>query len=527
MVQALIQSFRLLRAGIVLARHGALDMALPEDVPAAARAGIKIFRALFGRAARYEPGAPRLSAALADLGPSYIKLGQFLATRADVVGPQRARDLAQLQDRLPPFPQIEAIKTVEAALGKRVDELFVSFGEPIAAASIAQVHKARVIGEDGAERDIAVKILRPGIEARFARDLESYYFCAQMAERHHAPTRRLKPVQVVDTLAHSVAMEMDLRMEAAALSEIAENTAKDEGFRVPAVEWGLSARRVLTTEWIDGTPLSDVAALEAAGHDLKRLSRLVIQSFLRHAMRDGFFHADMHPGNLFVDAAGNLVAVDFGITGRLGLKERRFLAEILWGFIRRDYRRVAEVHFDAGYVPRKHKTETFAQALRAIGEPLMGRSADEISMARLLTQLFQVTDIFDMETRPELLLLQKTMVVVEGVARTLDPELDMWAVAEPVVKDWMEANLGPEGRLHDAAEGAATLGRFVGQVPGLLARAEHAAELFAEMAQGGLRLDEATVEDIARARARRDRSARAALWVCALALAVIAFNLVW
>ena len=211
---------------------------------------------------------------------------------------------------------------------------------------------------------------------------------------------------------------------------------------------------MLTLEWIDATPLNDRAELEAKGFDLKALGRAVIQTFLRHALRDGFFHADMHPGNLFVDDAGNLVAVDFGIMGRLGPKERRFLAEILYGFITRNYQRTAEVHFEAGYVPRHHSVENFAQAIRAIGEPIHNRTAEDISMAKLLMLLFEVTGLFDMRTRPELLLLQKTMVVVEGVARSLDPKLDMWKVAEPVVGEWIERHLGPAGRLEGAADGA-------------------------------------------------------------------------
>src|SRR5499425_368599 len=254
---------------------------------------------------------------------------------------------------------------------------------------------------------------------------------------------------------------MDLRFEAAALSEIAENTKNDPDFRVPAVDWDRTARDVLTLEWIEATPLSDRARLEAEGHDLKELARAVIQTFLRHALRDGFFHADMHPGNLFVDDAGELVAVDFGIMGRLGPKERRFLAEILLGFITRNYQRTAEVHFEAGYVPRHHSVESFAQAIRAIREPTHNRTAEEISMAKLLTLLFEITGLFDMRTRPELLLLQKTMVVAEGVARALDSDLDIWATAEPVVREWIERHLGPAGRIEDAAAGAAEVGRLL------------------------------------------------------------------
>ena len=299
-------------------------------------------------------------------------------------------------------------------------------------------------------------MLRPGIERRFRVDLEAFTFAARHAESIAAEARRLRLIETVDTLRRSVAIEMDLRLEAAALSEMAENTKADPDFRVPTVDWDRTAKDVLTLEWIDGTPLHDRAKLEAKGFDLKHLGRAVIQTFLRHALRDGFFHADMHPGNLFVDGDGRLIFVDFGIMGRLGPKERRFLAEILYGFITRDYHRTAEVHFEAGYVPPQHSVESFAQAIRAIGEPIHNRAADEISMAKLLMLLFEVTGLFDMRTRPELLLLQKTMVVVEGVARALDPKLDMWTVAEPVVREWMERHLGPVGRIEDAAQGAAT-----------------------------------------------------------------------
>ena len=322
-----------------------------------------------------------------------------------------------------PFPDAEARAKVAAALGKPVEELFLSFSPPVAAASIAQVHKAEIAGADGRTRPVAVKVLRPGIRRRFKRDLATFYEAARFVERYDPASRRLRPKAVVDTLARSVAIEMDLRLEAAALSEMAESTAADQGFRVPKVLWDLTARDVLTLEWIDGIKLSDLDGLRAAGHELPAIARRLMQAFLRHALRDGFFHADMHQGNLFVDAAGDIVAVDFGIMGRLGKSERRFLAEILFGFIRRDYRRIAEVHFEAGYVPDRHSIDDFAQALRAIGEPIHGQRAADISMARLLTLLFEVTELFDMQTRPELLLVQKTMVVVEGVARTLDPRL--------------------------------------------------------------------------------------------------------
>ncbi|MGH6783233.1 MAG: 2-polyprenylphenol 6-hydroxylase, partial [Sphingomicrobium sp.] len=429
-MNAITNMARLTRAGAIIAWSGARvlpdEMRLPPPLTLFRRMTAPLRQEKANGAANEGANEAKLSTALTSLGPSYIKLGQFLATRDDIIGRELARDLSTLQDRLPPFSQSEAKAAVEEALGAPIDKLYAEFGPPVAAASIAQVHKAKLRGPGGELTPVAVKVLRPGIEQRFQRDLDSYVFAARMIERFHPPSRRLRPIAVVDTLAKSVAIEMDLRMEAAAISEMAQNSKNDVGFRVPQVDWSRSARRVLTLEWIDGTPLNDRARLEALGLDLKKLAAAVIQTFLRHALRDGFFHADMHPGNLFVDDDGRLVAVDFGIMGRLGPKERRFLAEILYGFITRDYHRTAEVHFEAGYVPRHHSVEDFAQAIRAIGEPIHNRTAQEISMAKLLTLLFEVTALFDMETRPELLLLQKTMVVVEGVARGFDPKLDIW-----------------------------------------------------------------------------------------------------
>ncbi len=525
MANALMNIIRLARAGWVFARHGVRILPDDPDMPAP----VKLLRCLakvFTREGRATSHGARLAAALTKLGPSYIKLGQFLATRDDLIGSKNAQALAALQDRLPPFSMHEANKAIEEALGKKTGDLFASFGQPVAAASIAQVHKATIL-ENGKIKPVAVKILRPQIEAQFRRDLASYYFAARSIEKFHAPTRRLKPVAVVDMLAKSMAIEMDLRMEAAAISEMADNTARDQGFRIPQVDWPRSARRVLTLEWIDGIPISDRTALKDQGHDLKDLATRLIQAFLRHAMRDGFFHADMHQGNLFIDSDGNIVAVDFGIMGRLGPKEQLFLAEILHGFITRNYKRVAEVHIDAGYVPRHHSIDLFAQALRAIGEPLMDRTAEEISMGRLLGQLFQVTEMFDMEARPELILLQKTMVVVEGVARSLDTNFNMWTTAEPVVQDWMESRLGAEGRLQEAADGAATFGRFVGDIPSLLNRAERTAQSLSEMAADGLRLDEHTIERLAIEQARQNRTTRMGIWVGALALAAIAIHLLF
>ena len=506
---------RLGRAGFVFAREGVFGLIDPAMVPAPARIALRLGR-LVERPSR-GTAESRLSTAITRLGPSYVKLGQFLATRPDVVGVALARDLEQLQDHMPPFPQAEAERAVATSLGRPIVEVFARFGPAVAAASIAQVHRAAV-GYGDAARAVAVKVLRPGVEQSFHADLRAFTYAARHAERLSAEARRLRLIEVVDTLRRSVMMEMDFRLEAAALSEMAENTKDDPDFRVPAVDWDRTSKEVLTLEWIDATPLSDRARLEAKGFDLRQLARALIQTFLRHALRDGFFHADMHPGNLFVDDEGRLIAVDFGIMGRLGMKERVFLAEILHGFITRNYRRVAEVHFEAGYVPPHHSVDDFAQAIRAIGEPIHSRTAEEISMARLLTLLFEVTGIFDMRTRPELLLLQKTMVVVEGVARSFDPKLDMWSTAEPVVGEWIARHLGPAGKLENATSGALELGRFIGNVPGLLTRAARVLDQLDEVTRDGVVLSEKTFAEIDRAEATRDAWIIGALWVIAALL---------
>ena len=522
MISAPAHFVRLGRAGFVFAREGVFGVIDPAVVPPAARPLLRLARLI----ERPSSGAAetRLSVALTRLGPSYVKLGQFLATRPDVVGAALARDLERLQDQMPPFPQQEAEAAVAASFGRPVNALFSSFGPPVAAASIAQVHRAEIATATGT-RVVAVKVLRPGIEQRFRADLGAFTFVARYAEDFSAEARRLRLIEVVDTLRRSVTVEMDFRLEAAALSEMAENTKDDPDFRVPTVDWDRTSKEVLTLEWIDATPLSDRARLEAKGFDLPKLARALIQTFLRHALRDGFFHADMHPGNLFVDDDGRLIAVDFGIMGRLGAKERLFLAEILHGFITRDYYRTAEVHFEAGYVPSSHSIESFAQAIRAIGEPIHSRTAEDISMARLLTLLFEVTGLFDMRARPELLLLQKTMVVVEGVARSLDPKLDMWSTAEPVVREWITRNLGPAGQLESAAHGATEVGRFIGNAPGLLTRGARVLGQLDEITRDGLVLSPQTVAEIGKADARRNRWMVAALWVIVALLLWIGFRL--
>ncbi len=524
MALALLPLARVARAGFVLAREGVFERVDPSPLPALPRFGLRLASLI----ARRRPSADRLTAALTRLGPSYVKLGQLLATRPDLVGRELSDQLGQLRDEMPPFPTDEARRVVAEALQGDVGTIFASFSDAVAAASIAQVHKATLAGAgsgagsgDGDAEIVAVKVLRPEVRARFRRDLEAFYAAARFIERIDPAARRLRPVAVVDTLARSVVIEMDFRLEAAALSEMAALTEEDEGFRMPAVRWEQTARDVLTMDWVDGIKLSDIDGLKAAGHDLPAIARRLMQAFLRQALRDGFFHADMHQGNFFVEPDGTIVAIDFGIMGRLPKPQRRFLAEVLYGFIRADYRRVAQVHFDAGIVPDHHTIEEFAQALRAIGEPIQGQAARDISMGRLLMLLFEVTEIFDMQTQPELLLLQKTMVVVEGVARSLDPDFDMWTTAEPVVSTWIERNLGPVGQLERAAEGVAAIGRLASELPKLAERAERLAAEF-EAAQA--KADAARSGETADGRGLSGGWGRLALAGVAAALVILALQ---
>jgi ubiquinone biosynthesis protein len=510
--------FRLARVGWVLVREGVVSALPTQDMPPAVGLMKSLVEPLARFRAKKQARSERLTRAVDRLGPSYVKIGQFLATRPDVVGVDWAIDLALLQDRMAYFPTETAKAAVQASLGRPIHDLYTSFGEPIAAASIAQVHPCMI-----GDRKVAVKVVRPGVRQRFAHDIEGMYLLSRLQERFVPSSRRLRPVEVTRTLEQTTKMEMDLRLEAAALSEITENIKDDPGFRVPQVDWERTGRDVITMEWVDGVKMNNIEALRAAGYDLEKLAEILIQSFLRHTLRDGFFHADMHPGNLFVDPTGTIVAVDMGIVGRLGKKERRFLAEILYGFITRDYLRVAEVHFEAGYVPAHHDVAAFAQAIRAIGEPIHGQPAETISMARLLALLFEVTDLFEMQTRPELILLQKTMVVVEGVSRMLDPRFNMWKAAEPVVGQWIRDNLGPKRIVSDLQDGIKAMVKLAEAAPEIAGQTGKFHQELLRMSENGLRFDEQTAEAIGKAEARYSRSGRIALWIIALSLLYIAF----
>lgn len=459
--------WRLVRTGATLERTGAMNVVLDAfDAPRPLRIVARLLGWPFKWLGyRGDPSMPPATRALTALGPAYIKFGQVLSTRPDVVGDELAQQLRVLQDKLPPFPVEVARAEVASELGQTTSELFSKFSDPIAAASIAQVHQA-TLAETGEE--VAVKVLRPGIERAFQKDIDAFYLAARIVELAAPGARRLRPMDVIAHFDGVVRGELDLRVEAASASEFANNTAEDEGFQVPVLKWAHSARRVMTLGWADGLPLGDNDALDAAGHDRSALAERVLTLFLMHALRDGFFHADMHQGNLKVATNGDIIAYDFGIMGQIDEYTRRVYAQILFGFIRRDYKRVAEVHFEAGYVPADRDVDEFARALRAVGEPIFGMDASHISMARLLSYLFEVTERFGMETRTELILLQRTMVVVEGVARSLDPHINIWQVARPVVTDYINQSIGPRSVLKDLAQTAQTLSRLGPRLPDLI-----------------------------------------------------------
>ena len=462
--------WRLIRTGATFERTGALDVALEGlFAPKSLKVATKVISLPFAwLGLKGDPDLPAVPRALTALGPAYIKFGQILSTRPDIVGEDLAQQMKVLQDKLPPFDDALARAEFEKTFGVSVDEAFSSFSAPIAAASIAQVHKATV-RETGEE--VAVKVLRPKIERAFQVDVDAFYFIAGFIETFAPSVRRLRPKAVIEHFESVVHGELDLRMEASASAEFRANTEKDPDFGVPRVIWPYSDRRIFTSEWVEGINIGDVEAVRASGIDLKVLANTIIQSFLNHALNDGFFHADMHQGNLKLSPDGTLIALDFGIMGRIDEYTRRVYAEILIGFIRQDYKRIAEVHFEAGYVPQDQDVDAFAQALRSIGEPIFGQDASQISMARLLAHLFEVTEQFGMATRTELILLQRTMVVVEGVGRSLDPELNLWESAKPVVEKYIRTNIGPLAAAKDLAQTVRVLGRFGPRLPQLAEKA--------------------------------------------------------
>jgi ubiquinone biosynthesis protein len=421
----------------------------------------------------------RLCVALQGMGTTFIKLGQFLATRPDIIGEEMAQELEKLQDKVPAFDLFEAKKIIKKEIGEKQFNNIIEISEPIAAASIAQVHIAKIKNENQ-EKQVAVKILRPEIEKLFNEELDALMLFAYIIESTISKSKRLKLVEVVHLLREITNIEMDLRFEAAAANELYENTNQDHGFNVPKIYWNYTTKRILTLDKVDGISIREHDKLKDKGVNLKNLAENLIQHFLKQAVRDGFFHGDMHQGNLFVDDKGNIIPVDFGIMGRLDKHNRKFLAEILYGFIKRDYVKVAEVHFQAGLVPQDASKEEFAQALRSVGEPIFGQTIKDISGGNLLAQLFEITEKFNMATQPSLLLLQKNMVVVEGVARKLYPETNIWEVSRPVLESWLKNIKSPKSTIDTALTTSTEIIKRIPNFPDLMDRADYALRLMAE-----------------------------------------------
>jgi ubiquinone biosynthesis protein len=519
MLEAAADYVRLIAAAARLTRRDAL---IPREIAHLLPAPARAFGALTRLGARTKDAAgrtlrpgERLAAAFETMSPAYVKLGQFMATRPDIIGFEAARDLGRLQDRMPPFARAVAVAEIERAFQKPLDALFREFSEPIAAASIAQVHRAALT--DG--RPAAVKVLRPGIESAVEKEFRAYARAARLVENLSPAMKRLEPVKFIDTLQETAAIELDLRMEAAAASALKQDLKDTVGVRVPDVVWPLTARRVLTLEWIDATPVKDFDALAAKGIERKRLARTIIEVFLTQALMKGFFHADMHQGNLMIDDEGRLALVDFGIMGRLDETTRRTFAAIIHGFITRDYQRTAKVHFEAGYVAKSHSVDAFAQALRAVGEPLFGLSADKVDMSRVLQQLFDVTSLFDMHLRPELVLLQRTMVTVEGVARALDPAINMWEAATPIVRAAIADAVGPKHQLDRLRQAALKAFEVAPRLPHYVEAIAAASE---RVSDDRLGLSHETTQDLARALSKEGRLTRGALWFAGAAALILA-----
>ena len=420
----------------------------------------------------------RLSSSLQSMGTTFIKLGQFLATRPDIIGESLSKQLEKLQDKLPAFPLSDAKAIIKSDLGDQMFNSILNISEPIAAASIAQVHKAQ-INDNGTIKDVAIKILRPEIKKIFNDEIDALMFFAFILESIVKKTKRLKLVEVTFLLKQITNHEMDLRFEAAAANEYAENTKNDIGFKVPNIYWNFTSENVMTLDWIDGNSIRETEMLESQNIDTGKIATDIIQHFLRHAVRDGFFHADMHQGNIFIDKSGQIVPIDFGIMGRLDKLSKRFLAEILYGFIQRDYKKVAEVHLAAELVPKNVPVDELAQALRSIGEPIFGQTVKDISGGKLLKQLFDVTEKFNMQTQPQLLLLQKTMVVVEGVARKLNPNTNIWETSRPVLENWLRESKDPINSISETIKDTREVIKKLPEFPEVMEKANQALSFLA------------------------------------------------
>ena len=469
--------FILFKLGRKLAKSDALKIATKFNEPPLV---IKILFKIIGfsfsnnnEINQIENEKQKLSNSLQSMGTTFIKLGQFLATRPDIIGEELSKQLETLQDKLPPFSLSEAKEMIKKDLGNETYNSIINLSEPIAAASIAQVHKAQ-IDDNGTIKDVAIKILRPNIKKIFNEEIDALMLLAFLVESFIKKTKRLKLVEVVFLLKEITNLEMDLRFEAAAANEYTDNTKNDAGFKVPKIYWNFTSENVMTLDWVDGISIRETEELLKRNIDTKKIASDIIQHFLRHAIRDGFFHADMHQGNIFIDNSGQIVPVDFGIMGRLDKLSQRFLAEILFGFIQRDYKKVAEVHLSAGLVPKEVPVSDLAQALRSIGEPIFGQSVKDISGGKLLKQLFDVTEKFNMQTQPQLLLLQKTMVVVEGVARKLNPETNIWETSKPVLEKWLSETKDPINTINETLKDSVDVIKRLPNLPEVMDKANQA-----------------------------------------------------
>lgn len=454
------QAIRLIHINLVLLRHGLDEVILATHLLRPLRFLLYLSPWYWFRG-ELPPYPVRIRLVLEDLGPIFVKFGQILSTRRDLLPDDLAVELAKLQDRVPPFPGTEARALVEKAWQKPIETELDGFNEtPLASASIAQVHSARL--KDG--REVVVKVLRPRIEKIIKRDIGLLYVVADLAQRYWRDGRRLRPVAVVAEYEKTIFDELDLQREAANASVLRRNFLGSEAIYIPEVHWDLTRENVIVMERIYGTPVSDVAALKAQGVSMRTLGERGVEIFFTQLFRDNFFHADMHPGNIFVESGGRYIAVDFGIVGSLTAGDQRYLAENLLAFFDRDYRRVAELHVESGWVPPGTRVVDFESAIRTVSEPIFEKPLAEISFGNFLLRLFQTARRFNMEIQPQLVLLQKTLLNIEGLGRQLYPELDLWTTAKPFMEGWMKDQVGPKAFLARARK---NLGPASEQLPEL------------------------------------------------------------
>jgi ubiquinone biosynthesis protein len=457
--------FRLLRIISVGVRYGLYEIALEHE---RARGVRKLLARRWLKRRYSAPRAVRLRRALEALGPIFVKFGQLLSTRRDLLPADIADELAKLQDRVPPFPVEDVLATLARVYGRPVDDVFVRFDRvPVASASVAQVHLAQL--PNGT--DVAVKVLRPAIASVIANDLALMHAVATLIERFWADGRRLRPHAVVAEFAKHLGNELDLMREAASASQLRRNFEGSPLLLVPEVYWDYCAEEVMVMQRMHGTPVNQVEALREQGIDIPRLARAGVEIFFTQVFRDGFFHADMHPGNILVSAHGRYIALDFGIMGTLSESDKHYLAQNFLGFFRRDYHRVALAHIESGWAPAHTPIDEFEAAIRAVCEPVFDRPIKEISFGRVLLRLFQTSRRFNIEVQPQLVLLQKTLLNIEGLGRQLDPDLDLWVTAKPFLERWMAEQIGWRGLVRRLREEAPGWAITLPQVPRLVQQA--------------------------------------------------------